>query len=505
MLLRISARQSDLARLQAYQVGEQIQMFFPEIKIQYLFRESLGDKNLNDPLWKMPEKGVFTQDFVTDLIEERTDLIVHSWKDLPIEQNPLTRIAATLKRADPRDLLLFKKDQLLKLEEGTKVKIYSSSPRREYNIAPFLKEHLPYSKSEAEFIPVRGNIQTRVRKLLDDNHIDGLIVAKAAIDRLLSTQQEEFQTTRQFLRSSLEKLQWMVIPLSFSPTAAAQGALAIEVKSSRTDILNILSKINHEPTFIHVQSERSILAGYGGGCHQKIGVTEFEGIRFVKGLPEKKQKIDFEPIHIKELIQTADPVAIETTNQISMLSTNHVFERQLIPVQQVQDSIESENAIFVTHPILADYLENLHLKNKIIWCSGFETWKNIAQKGIWVNGSTEGIMESFGLQIDFLCPDISWAKLAHTGSPQDKMKLISCYTLVEKQVDWDQMALRFKDSQNFYWKSASLFLKAYENWPWLIDKKHFCGFGNTYSEIKKRIPSLDINKVWPMPTHLQKQ
>jgi len=86
--LRIAARKSDLARLQALMVGDALAAAQPGCELEYLFRESLGDKNLSDPLWQSPERGVFTEDFVEDLREGRVDLVVHSWKDLPTEDRP---------------------------------------------------------------------------------------------------------------------------------------------------------------------------------------------------------------------------------------------------------------------------------------------------------------------------------------------------------------------------------------------------------------------------------
>jgi hydroxymethylbilane synthase len=133
MRLRISARSSDLAKIQAYRVGEALRNKNPNIEIEFLFRESLGDKNLTDPLWKMPEKGVFTEDFLKDLLNEQTDLVVHSWKDLPTEEKEQTVIAATLPRADQRDLLLFKKSSV----GNSNPRLLSSSPRRVYNLDSF--------------------------------------------------------------------------------------------------------------------------------------------------------------------------------------------------------------------------------------------------------------------------------------------------------------------------------------------------------------------------------
>src|SRR5467141_2150107 len=106
MHVTIASRRSDLARIQAYQVGEALATAHPQIEIKYSFHESVGDRNQNDPLWQMPEKGVFTQDFREGLLRGDFDLVVHSWKDLAIEEYLETEVAATLPRADARDLLL---------------------------------------------------------------------------------------------------------------------------------------------------------------------------------------------------------------------------------------------------------------------------------------------------------------------------------------------------------------------------------------------------------------
>src|SRR5438067_9344801 len=217
MRVTIASRRSELARIQALQIREPPRATHPQLEIDYSFRESLGDKNQNDPLWQMPEKGVFTRDFREGLLRGEFDLVVHSWKDLAIENDPETEIAATLPRADARDLLLVRKDRWAEVERTGVMSILTSSPRRAYNLDSFLREALPAKINELKFENVRGNVQTRVRKMLEQN-ADGLIVAKAAIDRLLSMRGvseppavgggpnhgslDEFTETREFLHEA---------------------------------------------------------------------------------------------------------------------------------------------------------------------------------------------------------------------------------------------------------------------------------------------------------------
>ena len=175
MRVTIASRRSDLARIQAYQIGDALRAAHPQIEINYSFHESLGDKNLERPLWQMPEKGVFTQDFREGLLRGDFDLVVHSWKDLAIEDDPETEVVATLPRADARDLLLVPQSRWSEVERTGVMTILTSSPRRAHNLDSFLRAVLPAELSKLDFVNVRGNVPTRVRKLMQLD-VDGLIV-----------------------------------------------------------------------------------------------------------------------------------------------------------------------------------------------------------------------------------------------------------------------------------------------------------------------------------------
>src|SRR6185295_639857 len=294
MRVTIASRRSDLARIQAFQVGETLRAAHPQIEINYSFHESLGDKNLSDPLWKMPEKGVFTQDFREGLLNGEFDLVVHSWKDLAIEDSAETEIAATLPRADARDLLLVRAGRWPEVERTGRMSVLTSSPRRAYNLDSFLRSSLPANVTELNFENVRGNVPTRVRKLFE-TAVDGLIVAKAALDRLLEAKQDEFAATQAALRTALSRCRWMVLPFSANPGAPAQGALAIEILRLRSDLRELLKPVNCADTFAAVTREREILRGYGGGCHQKIGASvlarPFGEITSLRGLTDDGQTL----------------------------------------------------------------------------------------------------------------------------------------------------------------------------------------------------------------------
>src|SRR5512134_1587286 len=143
MRVTIAARRSELARIQAYQVGEALRKAHSQVCINYSLHESLGDRNQTDPLWQMPEKGVFTQDLREGLLAGQFDLAVHSWKDLAIEEDPDTEIVATLPRADMRDVLLVRRERWEDVNRTGRLCILTSSPRRGYNLEGFLPQVLP--------------------------------------------------------------------------------------------------------------------------------------------------------------------------------------------------------------------------------------------------------------------------------------------------------------------------------------------------------------------------
>ncbi len=477
MHLRISARKSDLARLQAYQVGEALQKKIPGTVIQYYFRESLGDKNLTDPLWKMPEKGVFTEDFLQDLLEEKTDMIVHSWKDLPTLPHIQTQVVATLPRADQRDMLLFKKSSVERVQSSAVLHVFSSSPRRAYNLENFLKEHLPYGLKDVQFHSVRGNIQTRVKKMLEDPAVDGLIVAKAAIDRLLMAKALEFQETRNFLRETLQRLNWVVLPLSVNPNAAAQGALAIEIKKGRRDLEKILQQINCSETFECAQKERDILASFGGGCHQKIGVAvlrrTYGDVFFLKGLTDQGKTLDE-----KSLFRESKAVKVETAKLASSkeLKVERIHYLDVNIPSGIQGLWIAKAEAF-PEPLSRSF-------DGLIWTAGLQTWKKLALQGVWVHGSSEGLGEDENPQIENLFGSvISWAKLTHKEAPRDPPKeVIFTYELTISAEDW-KMGAR----EVFFWNSGSRFLAALKKEPDLIHKRHACGPGNTYKVLRDKL------------------
>jgi hydroxymethylbilane synthase len=489
--LRIAARHSDLARLQAYRVGGAIEKKFPEIKVSYTFRASLGDVNLTDPLWKMPEKGVFTEDFVRDLIEGEADLVVHSWKDLPTFARAETEIVATLPRADVRDLLLIRRDRESSMKATGRLCILTSSPRRAYNLESFLKTHLPCDLNEVVFETVRGNIPTRLKKMLSQD-VDGLIVAKAALDRLLEAPEAEFAEVQAEIRRILQLSRLVVLPLSVNPTAAAQGALAIEIAKSNAELRSILAAaelrsilaaIDCRETFTAVSKEREILASYGGGCHQKIGISilprPYGEITFLRGLTDAGEVLNRMDLKTSSGL-TADEKAIFPRATEAAI----FFDREKLERTQ-WSSAEGEKYLWISRE--SAWPDSFTPRpDAVVWTAGLTTWKNLAARGVWVMGSAEGLGEHESMQVETLLgesPD--WLKLTHTTSGQiaeGGLRSCATYRLTPKAVTPD-----LKGRTHFFWMSGSSFDRALELFPEIRGGFHSSGPGATQRHLLKTI------------------
>ncbi|MFN7728095.1 MAG: hydroxymethylbilane synthase [Bdellovibrio sp.] len=474
MRLVIAARKSDLARLQAYQVGAALEEAHPQVQVQFHFRESLGDLNQVNPLWQMPEKGVFTEDFVSGLESGEFDMVVHSWKDLPTEVRSKTFVAATMKRADSRDVLLVRKAAFN--ESRSLFRVLSSSPRRSYFLQKAWTRLAPKGTPGLEFHSVRGNIPTRLLKL-HEGQGEALLVAKAALDRLLSSEQLEFLEARQGLRKVLNDCNFMVIPWQIQPPAPAQGALAIEIRKDRNDVHQLLQAIHCPDTFAAAQWERSQLAAFGGGCHLKLGAlqmkTQGQTIQIVMGAPpqdEPVEKMWLEKSSMKSLLK-----ALVDQHHLAAFRTEEFFD------VQESSSPSSATAFFVSHK--RAWSERFREQAQLIWTSGLATWETLAEKGVWVNGSAEGWGESRPNVDELAGQKVSWAKLSHDLAPEDAISKVTTYRLVPRTTLEPATFAKLKTATHFFWHSGTLFDSAV-NWaPEIKHKHHSSGLGATRAHL----------------------
>ena len=238
MTIKIGTRNSPLALWQAHEVESKLQTLGFQTEIVPIL--SSGDKNLGQPLYALGITGVFTKDLDIALLNNEIDIAVHSLKDVPTQLPNNIQISAVLERDFPEDVLVRNSDsEPLDLEV---LKIATSSLRRR---AFWLKEF-----PETEFTDIRGNVQTRLKKL-DDGAADATLFSLAGIKRMnLDVHYEQ---------------------IPFMLQAPSQGVVAIASKIDNPELSSILKSISHQETEICVSIEREFLKTLEGGCTAPIG------------------------------------------------------------------------------------------------------------------------------------------------------------------------------------------------------------------------------------------
>ena len=236
--LKIGTRNSPLALWQAQEVESKLKTLGFETEIVPII--SSGDKNLNQPLYALGITGVFTKDLDIALLNKEIDIAVHSLKDVPTQLPHNIQISAVLERDFPEDVLVRNDDsEPLDIEA---LKIATSSLRRR---AFWLKEF-----PETEFADIRGNVQTRLKKL-DDGIADATIFSLAGIKRMN-------------LDITYEQIPFLL-------QAPSQGVVAIASLSDNDKLNERLKTISHKETEICVTIEREFLKTLEGGCTAPIG------------------------------------------------------------------------------------------------------------------------------------------------------------------------------------------------------------------------------------------
>lgn len=239
--IRLGTRSSPLALWQAKQVSNLIQNY--GIDIEIIPVNSDGDKNLTQPIYDMGITGVFTKTLDQSLIDGNIDLAVHSLKDVPTQTAKGISILAVLKRDSPFDILIHKK-KLSNLDFKGAMVIGTGSIRR----SAFWKNRYPNHTTEN----LRGNIQSRLKKIDQYSHWEGGIFAQAAIERLRIKQ-------------------YYLTPLEWMTPAPGQGIIAICGMESNHVTLDITKKINDKDSALCMQIERDFMKMVEGGCSKPIG------------------------------------------------------------------------------------------------------------------------------------------------------------------------------------------------------------------------------------------
>ncbi|HEY3875497.1 MAG TPA: hydroxymethylbilane synthase [Candidatus Kapabacteria bacterium] len=243
--LIIGSRASDLALWQTNAIRSQLLERSPSLDVTVEIIHTTGDRFLDAPLSTIGGKGVFTKEIENALLDGTIDIAVHSLKDLPTTLADGLRLGAIPKRANVEDVFLSHSagTQLMDLPDGAT--IATGSLRR--------KAQLLMKRPDFRIADIRGNVPTRIRKLMTSEW-DGMVLARAGVERLGLTEH----------LSHVISLEW-ILP------AAGQGAMAVECRSHDAEVLALLQVLNDETTLRSVTAERALLAALGGGCQAPVG------------------------------------------------------------------------------------------------------------------------------------------------------------------------------------------------------------------------------------------
>ena len=240
----IGTRSSKLALRQTQIVLEKLQTMYPPYEFTVKTIKTTGDTVRNKPLHLIGGKGLFVKEIEEKLLSKEIDMAVHSVKDLPAELERHLFLGAVLKREDPRDAFIsLNYNKLDEVKDGSK--IGTSSLRR--------KAQILNQNNTLQVVPIRGNIETRLKKLKTDN-LDGIILASAGIKRL-----------------GMENHISEIIPINIMIPSCGQGAIGVEIRKEK-ETMKLLEPINDEQSFREVTIERALLGRIGGGCHLPLGI-----------------------------------------------------------------------------------------------------------------------------------------------------------------------------------------------------------------------------------------
>ena len=308
----IATRESRLALWQAEHVKALLQASLGW-QVELLGMTTMGDQILDRSLSKVGGKGLFVKELEVALSAGRADLAVHSLKDVPMDLPDGFALACVLEREDPRDAFVSNDfAALVDLPQGAVVG--TSSLRR----LVLLKALRPDLKIEA----LRGNLDTRLRKL-DEGQYQAIVLAAAGLKRL-----------------GLEsRIRHSFSPLEMLP-AAGQGALGIEVRANRTDLLDALKILAHQPTWLAVTAERTVSRAMGGSCSMPLAA--FTTGPSAGGMQLKAVWGDPDAAGLTPLVHAAQTASVSTFAEAECLG------------EAVASQLRSGGAAWAANPVIAD-------------------------------------------------------------------------------------------------------------------------------------------------------
>ncbi len=487
-LLRLGTRRSALARAQSAQVARRLEQLHPGLTVELVGIDTRGDRILDKPLSKIEGKEFFTAEIDAALLRNEVDFTVHSYKDLSLDRPPELVQAAIPRRENPRDIVLFAADVPERLRAGEVLRIGTSSPRRAAFLPEFLRRALPGGGARVELAELRGNVDSRLRRLREprgsERQLDGVVLALAGLSRLWLDE----ASGRALLTELLAGLPRMVVPLTACPAAPAQGALGIECRANDAEVRALLAALDDAPTRRAVAAERMMLAARGGGCHQQFGATQLH----VPGLGDLLRWREAGAGEASQLTWAPEsPLPL-----VGVVRAAWDGSEAAAPVPQpladaprrTAAALAEARAAFITHrhalPAYDSALDAVAVNRCAhLWVPGTRTWFELARRGVWIEGCAEGLgFDTLGdtLAVPLLqLPSLSeWLVLTHEAAVAGWS---GCRALATYRSDGGEEGPTAEVSHVF-WHSAAQFAR----WQAVTgtDVQHACAAGRTAERLR---------------------
>ena len=322
--LRIATRKSALAMAQTTMVAEAIVKANPGLEYELVSMTTEGDRRLDKSLASFGGKGVFIKELEVALLEGRADIAVHSLKDMPAEVLPDFKLAAVLHREDPRDAFIARGgvdgQKFMELPSGAR--IGTGSIRRVVQLKAL--------RPDLEYVPIRGNIQTRLSKL---SELDGVVLAAAGLKRMgLADQVTEYFGTEQMLPASGQGI------LAIETLASRKALNIVSHEVAKPSIDSLLARVNDSATYCIAVAEMAYLKALNAGCQFPVAsFAEFveapsapatKSVLKIRGIYWDEQKKDLLKSEVSREMDLSCADVIDSARQIGVDLANEIY-RQL--------------------------------------------------------------------------------------------------------------------------------------------------------------------------------
>lgn len=313
--VRVASRGSHLALWQSEHVAETLRTAHPNIEVTIDIVRTTGDRILDVPLAKIGDRGLFTKELDEAMLDLRADLAVHSLKDIPTSIPELLHLAAVTARQDPRDALIGPAGNHVRLDDLPQGgRVGTSSLRR--------RAQLKAARPDLQILDLRGNVDTRLRKL-DDGEYDAIILAAAGVKRL----------------GWENRISEILDPTVCLP-AVGQGALGIVCREDDSHTCELLNAIHDPETSAAVTAERAFLRSLEGGCQVPIGghATVADGTLTLRGLVADLVGDVVLRGAVEGPVEDAERIGLDLAQQLINQGANTLLEQVRAEVEGVESS-----------------------------------------------------------------------------------------------------------------------------------------------------------------------